>query len=265
MGGGGYVAGPVGLAAARRGIPLVLTEADSHLGLANRLLARRARRVCLAFPIDGRDGERYLVTGRPGAAAGRPTPPRRARASALGAGGHVVLVIFGGSLGARSINDAAVDGVRRARSRASACCTPPASATSPDLRERAARRRTTTCAATSTDFARGARRRDLVVARSGGSIFEIAAAGQAGDPRALPARRRRPPGGQRALDGAAPARRSSSPDAELTAERLASEVDALLADRAAAGARWRAPRRRWRGRTRRARSPTRSRAARRRG
>src|SRR5438309_532508 len=34
MGGGGYVAGPVGLAAARERIPLVLTEADSHLGLS---------------------------------------------------------------------------------------------------------------------------------------------------------------------------------------------------------------------------------------
>src|SRR5207253_1253861 len=45
MGGGGYVAGPVGLAALLRRIPLVLTEADSHLGLANRLLAGRARRV----------------------------------------------------------------------------------------------------------------------------------------------------------------------------------------------------------------------------
>src|SRR3954466_10659366 len=51
MGGGGYVAGPVGAAAVGRRIPLVLTEADSHLGLANRLLAPFARRVCLAFPI----------------------------------------------------------------------------------------------------------------------------------------------------------------------------------------------------------------------
>src|SRR3954469_8453204 len=65
MGGGGYVAGPVGAAAVARRIPLVLTEADSHLGLANRLLAPFARRVCLAFPIDGRDGARYRVTGRP--------------------------------------------------------------------------------------------------------------------------------------------------------------------------------------------------------
>src|SRR4051812_17260647 len=63
MGGGGYVAGPVGAAAVLRRIPLVLTEADSHLGLTNRLLARFARRVCLAFPIAGRDAERYRVTG----------------------------------------------------------------------------------------------------------------------------------------------------------------------------------------------------------
>ena len=69
MGGGGFVAGPAGLAAVLGRMPLVLTEADSHLGLANRLLAGRARRVCLAFPIAGREGERYLVTGRPVPAA----------------------------------------------------------------------------------------------------------------------------------------------------------------------------------------------------
>ena len=73
LGGGGYVAGPVGLAAVARRVPLVLAEADSHLGLTNRLLARWARRVCLAFPIAGREGERYLVTGRP-----VPPPPSRA-------------------------------------------------------------------------------------------------------------------------------------------------------------------------------------------
>ena len=65
VGGGGYVAGPVGLAAVLLRIPLVLTEADSRLGLANRLLAPFARRVCLSFPIAGREGDRYVVTGRP--------------------------------------------------------------------------------------------------------------------------------------------------------------------------------------------------------
>src|SRR4051812_32215217 len=65
LGGGGYVAGPVGLAAVTRRVPLVLTEADSHLGIANRMLARFARRVFLAFPLEGRSGEPYEVVGRP--------------------------------------------------------------------------------------------------------------------------------------------------------------------------------------------------------
>src|SRR3954451_4387977 len=65
LGGGGYVAGPVGLAAVARRVPLVLTEADSHLGLTNRVLAPAAHPVCPAFPIAGRPGPRYRVTGRP--------------------------------------------------------------------------------------------------------------------------------------------------------------------------------------------------------
>src|SRR3954464_13256405 len=112
MGGGGYVAGPVGAAAAAGRVPLVLTEADSHMGLTNRLLARFARRVCLAFPIDGRDGARHRVTGRP--VPSRQTDRAAARARfAIGADETCVLV-FGGSLGARSINQAAVAGLRGA-------------------------------------------------------------------------------------------------------------------------------------------------------
>ena len=75
MGAGGYVSGPVGLAALTLGIPLVLTEADSRLGLTNRMLAPFARRVCLAFPLPGRGGSRYRVTGRPVLA---PSDDRRA-------------------------------------------------------------------------------------------------------------------------------------------------------------------------------------------
>ena len=56
LGGGGYVSGPVGLAAVLRRTPLVLAEADSRLGLANRALAPFARRVCLAFALPGRSG-----------------------------------------------------------------------------------------------------------------------------------------------------------------------------------------------------------------
>src|SRR5687768_15981464 len=100
LGGGGYVAGPVGLAAVLRRIPLVLTEADSHLGLTNRALASRARRVCLAFPLAGRDGPRYRVTGRPVPAA---VTDREGARGELGiAPEETVVLVFGGSLGARS-------------------------------------------------------------------------------------------------------------------------------------------------------------------
>ena len=109
LGGGGYVAGPVGLAALGLRIPLVLSEADNHLGLANRVLAHGARRVCLAFPLADRDGARYRVTGRPVPAA------RADRASARARFGIVpeqaCVLVFGGSLGARSINLAALDGL----------------------------------------------------------------------------------------------------------------------------------------------------------
>lgn len=109
MGGGGYVAGPAGLAALSLGIPLVLTEADSRLGLANRLLAPRARRVCLAFPIPGRTGPRYLLTGRPVPRAVLEADRDAARARfGIGAGERCLLV-FGGSQGARTVNLAAVE------------------------------------------------------------------------------------------------------------------------------------------------------------
>src|ERR671922_960213 len=51
LGGGGYVAGPMVLAARLRGVPAALTEADAHLGLANRLAAPFAQRVFLALPV----------------------------------------------------------------------------------------------------------------------------------------------------------------------------------------------------------------------
>src|ERR671928_232288 len=99
----------VARAAVARRTPLVLTEADSHLGLANRMLAPFARRVCLAFPIAGREGDKYLVTGRP-----VPPPATDVRAARARFGlrdGERCVLVFGGSLGARSINEAAVAGL----------------------------------------------------------------------------------------------------------------------------------------------------------
>jgi UDP-N-acetylglucosamine--N-acetylmuramyl-(pentapeptide) pyrophosphoryl-undecaprenol N-acetylglucosamine transferase len=107
LGAGGYVAGVSGMAASSLGLPLVLTEADSRLGLANRVLARRARRICLAFPIPGREGERYLVTGRPVPEAVLRADRESAR-SRFGLGEEQrCLLVFGGSQGARTVNEAA--------------------------------------------------------------------------------------------------------------------------------------------------------------
>ena len=221
LGGGGYVAGPVGLAALMKRIPVVLTEADSHLGLTNRLLAPRAHRVCLAFPIAGRTGERYLVTGRP-------VPPTfEDRAAAREQFGippeATVVLVFGGSLGARSINLAAVEAFADADyhvlhvpgSRDFAELTAPGEHY--HLREYVSPFGTALAAA------------DLAVARAGGSVFELA---QYGLPAILipypHASADHQTANARWMTDASAA--SILRDAELTPERLRAEVDALLDD-----------------------------------
>jgi UDP-N-acetylglucosamine--N-acetylmuramyl-(pentapeptide) pyrophosphoryl-undecaprenol N-acetylglucosamine transferase len=219
LGGGGYVAGPVGLAAVLRRVPLVLTEADSHMGLSNRLLAPRAARVCLAFPIAGREGERYVVTGRP-------VPPRVAdrgparRELGIGEDERCVLV-FGGSLGARSINLAAVEAFADAPYRvlhiAGRRDFAELEAPGPhyDLRDFVV------------PFGRALAVADLAVARAGGSIFELA---QYGVPAVLVPYPHATADHQFAnarwmRDGVAAI---VIEDAALTPERLRAEVDAIL-------------------------------------
>jgi UDP-N-acetylglucosamine--N-acetylmuramyl-(pentapeptide) pyrophosphoryl-undecaprenol N-acetylglucosamine transferase len=65
LGAGGYVGGPLVLAAWSLGVPGAVMEADAHLGLANRLATPFSRRVFLAYPLAGRDGDKYRVVGRP--------------------------------------------------------------------------------------------------------------------------------------------------------------------------------------------------------
>jgi UDP-N-acetylglucosamine--N-acetylmuramyl-(pentapeptide) pyrophosphoryl-undecaprenol N-acetylglucosamine transferase len=108
LGAGGYVAGPMVLAARLSRIPCALTEADAHLGLANRLAAPLADRVFLALPL-GLHGEKYRAVGRPIPAASQPVERAAARSRlGLSADARVVLV-FGGSLGARLLNDLALE------------------------------------------------------------------------------------------------------------------------------------------------------------
>ena len=221
MGAGGYVAGPVGLAAVLRRVPLVLCEADSHLGLTNRLLAPVAKRVCLAFPIAGRDGDRYLITGRP---IPPPATDRKAARERFGIGAEETCVlVFGGSQGARSINHAAVEAFAGARVRvlhaAGERDLPDLQAPGPhyDLRGYIS------------DFGEALLASDLVIARSGGSIFEIAAAGRPAVLIPYPhATADHQTANARYMEEAGAA--IVIPDDELTPARLAAEVGGLLAD-----------------------------------
>src|SRR6516225_4983111 len=108
LGGGGYVAGPMVLAAWTRKIPAALTEADSHLGLANRLAAPFARRVFLSFPIVGRNPPKFSVTGRPVPSGSRVTSREEGRRRFELPSDGPVLLVFGGSQGARSLNELVV-------------------------------------------------------------------------------------------------------------------------------------------------------------
>jgi UDP-N-acetylglucosamine--N-acetylmuramyl-(pentapeptide) pyrophosphoryl-undecaprenol N-acetylglucosamine transferase len=181
MGGGGFVAGPAGLAAVLGRIPLVLTEADSHLGLANRLLAGRARRVCLAFPIAGREGERYPVTGRPVPAAVLRADRAGARERFGIAPAARCLLVIGGSQGARSINECAIAALAERSGRDFDVVHVAGRRDFPALEERLAAapyRERYTLLAYEPDLGDCLAACDLVLGRSGGSVFELTATGR---------------------------------------------------------------------------------------
>jgi len=181
MGGGGFVAGPAGLAAVLGRTPLVLTEADSHLGLANRLLAGRAQRVCLAFPIAGREGERYLVTGRPVPAAVLAADRGRARERFGIAPEARCLLVMGGSQGARSINECAIEALAERGGRDFDVVHLAGRRDFDALAERlgaAPHGDRYTLLAYEPDLGDCLAACDLVLGRSGGSIFELTATGR---------------------------------------------------------------------------------------
>ncbi len=221
LGAGGYVAGPVGAAAAARRVPLLLMEADSHLGMTNRLLARSAKRVYLAFPIPGREGPRYQLTGRPVPA---PFTDRAAARRRFGLSeDDVCVLVFGGSQGARSINHAAVEAFAGARFRVLHA------AGERDLPDLTAPGRHYDLRGYIPDFGEALLASDLVVARAGGSIFEIAAYGRP----ALLIPYPHATADHQAANAEFMERAGAAvviPDEGLTGPRLAHEVGRLLAD-----------------------------------
>jgi UDP-N-acetylglucosamine--N-acetylmuramyl-(pentapeptide) pyrophosphoryl-undecaprenol N-acetylglucosamine transferase len=174
LGGGGYVAGPMVYAAARRRIPTALMEADAHLGLANRLAAPFARRVFLSFPIDGRNGAKYRVTGRPIPARSRATPQAEGRRLFGLPEVGPVLLVFGGSLGARLLNELAIDAFGVSGPPVLHLC---GTRDYDELRPKVTRPDYRLVAFTE-EFGAALGASDLVLARAGGSVWELAAAGK---------------------------------------------------------------------------------------
>ncbi len=173
FGGGGYVAGPMIVAAARRRIPTALLEVDAHLGLANRLAAPFARRVFLSFPIEGRSGGKYRVTGRPIPARSRPVDRAAARRVFSLPEQGPVLLVFGGSQGARRLNELAVDRWGERGPAILHLCGERDYASLADRVERPDYR----LVAFTSDVGAAVSAPDLALARAGGSVWELAAAG----------------------------------------------------------------------------------------
>lgn len=110
IGVGGYASGPVLETACRRGIPTLIQEQNSYAGVTNRLLANRVNRICVAY--EGMDrffpADKTVLTGNPvRAGLANNTAVKVDAAAHFGLKpGLPVVFVFGGSLGALSINEA---------------------------------------------------------------------------------------------------------------------------------------------------------------
>jgi len=117
IGTGGYASGPIMMAATRFGIPSIIQEQNSFAGLANKQVAGKVNKVCVAyegmekyFPKD-----KIVLTGNPVRKNILSVNTKRDRAlSHFGFDANRrTLLIVGGSLGARTINESIIDGIEK--------------------------------------------------------------------------------------------------------------------------------------------------------
>lgn len=115
VGTGGYASGPIMMAATAAGIPTVVQEQNSFAGLANKQVASKAARICVAY--DGMEKyfpkDKIVLTGNPVRKDILTT--REKRNEALShfnfSSGKKTLLIVGGSLGARTINESIINNI----------------------------------------------------------------------------------------------------------------------------------------------------------
>ena len=106
VGTGGYVTGPVLYTASLRGRPVIVQEQNAYAGLTNRLLARRAAHIHIAFP-EARDylpADKCIMSGNPTRRQLLETDRASAREELGIPQDARVLFVFGGSLGSQAIN-----------------------------------------------------------------------------------------------------------------------------------------------------------------
>jgi UDP-N-acetylglucosamine--N-acetylmuramyl-(pentapeptide) pyrophosphoryl-undecaprenol N-acetylglucosamine transferase len=103
---GGYAAGPVYLAARRTRVPLVIHESNARAGIANRLGARLTGHVYAAYPAALRGATLLPTPVRPSIARLDRAAQRASSRAAFGLDPDApTLLVFGGSQGARRLND----------------------------------------------------------------------------------------------------------------------------------------------------------------
>jgi UDP-N-acetylglucosamine--N-acetylmuramyl-(pentapeptide) pyrophosphoryl-undecaprenol N-acetylglucosamine transferase len=173
LGAGGYVAGPIVLAAWTQRVPAALTEADARLGLANRLAAPFARRVFLAYEIPGRRGRKYRVVGRPIPSRSRAVPRAEARARFGLPPNGLVLGVFGALAGAHTLNEAAVEAFG---AEGPAVLHLSGARDLEAVRQRVSRPDYVLLPSTD-EFGAALGAVDLALSRAGGTVWELAAAG----------------------------------------------------------------------------------------
>lgn len=117
VGVGGYASGPTLWAAARRGIPTLIQEQNSYAGVTNKLLASKAKAICVAYENMERffPKDRIILTGNPVRQELQNDTISREEAIRffnLDPSKKTILVI-GGSLGARTINNSIATGIEK--------------------------------------------------------------------------------------------------------------------------------------------------------
>lgn len=112
---GGYASGPILRAAARRGVPIVIQEQNSYAGLTNRLLAKRAEKIFVAY--EGMEkyfpAEKIILTGNPVRKDILEIDSKKDEGSQLFGlkKTRPVVLVIGGSLGAGTINRSILAGL----------------------------------------------------------------------------------------------------------------------------------------------------------